>query len=108
MQEITQKSTLKSTQKSTLAGEYSKKYSKMYWKKCIKKYYRRTEHKKVRQKLLKKDTKESASISEYSQRNVNLTEKCITNLEEAFIAKKHLHKSNVCRQLFHSEFLVFW
>ena len=80
----------------------------MYWKKCIKKYYRRTEHKKVRQKLLKKDTKESASISEYSQRNVNLTEKCITNLEEAFIAKKHLHKSNICRQLFHSEFLVFW
>ena len=91
-QEITQKSTLKSTKKRTLAGEYSEKYSKKYWKKCVKKHSRRTELKKVLQKVLEKILKKVLPSVSTLGRKVTLTEKCITNLEEAFIADKALEQ----------------
>ena len=91
-QEITQKSTLKSTKKRTLAGEYSEKYSKKYWKKCVKKHSRRTELKKVLQKVQEKILKKVLPSVSTLGRKVTLTEKCITNLEEAFIADKALEQ----------------
>ena len=91
-QEITQKSTLKSTKKRTLAGEYSEKYSRKYWKKCVKKHSRRTELKKVLQKVQEKILKKVLPSVSTLGRKVTLTEKCITNLEEAFIADKALEQ----------------
>ena len=104
-QEITQKSTLKSTKKRTLAGEYSEKYSKKYWKKCVKKHSRRTELKKVLQKVQEKILKKVLPSVSTLGRKVTLTEKCITNLEEAFIANKALEQIKCLSAT--TEFFVF-
>ena len=99
----------KITPKSTLAGDYSKKYSKKYQKKdscrgvlgkvlekvlekCVKKHSRRTELKKVLQKVQEKILKKVLPSVSTLGRKVTLTEKCITNLEEAFIADKALEQ----------------
>ena len=88
----TKKSTLKSTKKRTLAREYSEKYSKKYWKKCVKKHSRRTELKKVLKKVQEKILKKVLPSVSTLGRKVTLIEKCITNLEEAFIADKALEQ----------------
>ena len=66
--------------------------AKKYWKKCVKKHSRRTELKKVLQKVQEKILKKVLPSVSTLGRKVTLTEKCITNLEEAFIADKALEQ----------------
>ena len=64
--------------------------------------------KKSTTKSAGKDTKESAPISEYSRKE-GLSPKSVSQISKKHLLQiKHLNKSNVCRQLLHSEFFVFW
>ena len=109
--------TKKITPKSTLAGDYSKKCYKKYQKKdscrgvlgkvlekvlekVRKKHSRRTELKKAQQKVLEKILKKVLpSVSTLGRK---------VTLKKHILQIKHLYKSNVCRQLLHSELFVFW